>query len=101
VDDPLDAEAWASAMLGAFYQVDAPLDARDELERTLWPAVIMTEEAAVDEHSTTFREAMTDADQFGPAKAIGHAMLADGVDLSDRAAVDRWIAEYNDRQDAG
>ena len=39
IEDPLEAEAWASAMLGAFYKIDAPLEARDELEVSLWPAV--------------------------------------------------------------
>ena len=40
---------------------------------------------------------MTDVDQFGPAKRLGNAMLADGVDPLDQGAVDRWIQDFNAR----
>lgn len=52
-------------------------------------------QAAVDEHTVAFRSAMTDANQFGPAKSIVNAMIADGIDPLDEAAVDRWIQELN------
>ena len=44
-----------------------------------------------------FRRAMTDQTEFGPAKSLANAMLADGVDVLDQAAVDRWIEEFNTR----
>lgn len=44
-----------------------------------------------------FRRAATDPSRFGPAKAIAHAMLADGVDLTDQRAVDAWIRAFNAR----
>ncbi len=47
--------------------------------------------AATDE----FVERATDPRNFGLAKAMTSAMLADGVDLSSQAAVERWIAGYN------
>lgn len=54
-------------------------------------------EHAVDEFEADFRKAVTDVDQFGPAKAIGNLLLADGVDPLDQAAVDRWIQQFNKR----
>ena len=32
IEDPLEAELWASAMIGTFYKLPVPLDARDELD---------------------------------------------------------------------
>ncbi|MBI3746886.1 MAG: hypothetical protein HY264_10285 [Chloroflexi bacterium] len=58
--------------------------------------IVETEEA-VDEFAPAFRRAITDADQFGPAKRITNQMLADGVDLTDPAAIQRWIDLYNAR----
>ena len=54
-------------------------------------------EAAVDRWTTAFRREATDPDNFGTAKAIGNAMMAAGVDLEDRDAVARWMAEFNAR----
>ena len=34
---------------------------------------------------------MTDAKQFGPAKVLANAMLAEGIDLTDPTAIDRWM----------
>ena len=31
IDDPLEAEDWASGMLGAFYKLPAPFDVRERL----------------------------------------------------------------------
>jgi hypothetical protein len=56
--DPLEAESWASAMLGTFYKVAGPLGARDELERTLWPLVIRKAEAASDAAGLAVLEAL-------------------------------------------
>ena len=44
-----------------------------------------------------FRRAVTDPDDFGSAKALVNAMLADGVDLTDQAAVGSWIGAVNAR----
>ncbi|MGH2528683.1 MAG: hypothetical protein ACRDH0_04995 [Actinomycetota bacterium] len=53
----------------------------------------------VEEFAPEFGRAVTDPGSFGPAKAIANAMLAWGVDLTDRGAVDAWIAEFNARPD--
>jgi len=58
---------------------------------------IIETQAAVDEHARGFRSAMTDTDRFGPAKQVVNVMLADGIDLSDPAAMERWIRDYNER----
>jgi len=55
-------------------------------------------QASVDEHMRRFRSAMTDAKQFGPAKQVVNDMLADGIDFTDQAAVERWITDRNERQ---
>jgi hypothetical protein len=51
----------------------------------------------VDRYRGEFGEAMRDRRRFGPAKAIITAMLAEGVDVRDPAAVQRWVAEFNAR----
>lgn len=58
---------------------------------------IVETERAVDRHAKAFRNAMTDADQFGPAKLLGNAMLADGVDPLDQGSVDAWVSRFNAR----
>lgn len=54
-------------------------------------------EAAVDRWGPRFRKEIADPDNFGMAKAIGQAMMAAGVDVTDQRAVDQWIAEFNQR----
>ena len=54
-------------------------------------------EAAVDRWTKAFRQEVTNTDNFGPAKAIGQAMMADGIDLTDKSAVGRWIEDFNQR----
>jgi hypothetical protein len=34
---------------------------------------------------------------FGPAKALANAMLADGIELSNQEAVQAWIDDFNAR----
>lgn len=58
--------------------------------------IVETEEA-VDRFAGAFRSAMTDVDQFGPAKLLGNALLRDGVDPLDQASVDRWVEAFNAR----
>lgn len=41
------------------------------------------------------RAAVTDPDRWGPAKTIGMSMKEAGVDMTDQAAIDRFIAVYN------
>jgi hypothetical protein len=79
IDDPLEAESWASAMLGTFYKIDVPSAARDELERTLWPAVVRK------------AEAMSEASGLAALEAL--AVVADGeAAVEARAAADRLRA---------
>lgn len=52
---------------------------------------------AVEDFEEEFREAAADPTLFGPAKSVLMAMQADGVDPTDEAAVQTWIAEFNSR----
>jgi hypothetical protein len=38
---------------------------------------------------------MTDVDEFSPTKRLVNAMLADGVDIKDSAAMQRWVDGFN------
>ncbi len=49
----------------------------------------------LDEIEPDFADAVMDPSNWGPATAIMHAMHRDGVDISDSAAVDLWIARQN------
>ena len=49
----------------------------------------------LDEIEPRFAGAVMDPANWGPATATMHAMLSDGVDISDSASVDRWIAQQN------
>lgn len=81
-DDPLEAEAWASAMLGTFYKMDVPWDAREELERSLLPAIVDRAEAANDAAGLAVLEALAvvaDDEQAIRARAAAERMRAGGV----------------------
>ena len=52
-------------------------------------------ERELDEIAPRFTEVMMDPSNWGMAGSLIHAMAADGVDLDDQAAVDRWISGYN------
>ena len=52
-------------------------------------------ERELDEIAPRFTEEMMDPSNWGMAGSLVHAMAADGVDLDDQAAVDRWISGYN------
>lgn len=52
-------------------------------------------EGELDEVAPRFTEAMMDPANWGMAGSLVHAMAAEGVDLDDQAAVDRWIGGYN------
>ena len=52
--------------------------------------------AALDGLEPEFRAAMGDPSRFGMAKSFATAMMAGGVDVSDEAAVSRFMAEFND-----
>ena len=54
-----------------------------------------TLERELDEIAPRFTEVMMDPSNWGMAGSLVHAMAADGVDLDDQAAVDRWIGSYN------
>ena len=49
----------------------------------------------LDEVEPDFADAVMDPSNWGPATAMMHAMHRDGVDISDSAAVDWWIAQQN------
>jgi hypothetical protein len=52
-------------------------------------------ERELDEVAPRFTEAMMDPANWGMAGSLVHAMAAEGVDLDDQAAVNRWIDRYN------
>ncbi len=52
--------------------------------------------AAIDEFRDEMLEVAVDPEAWGPAKAFAAAALEAGVDLTDRAAVDRFIRAYNE-----
>ena len=52
-------------------------------------------ERELDEVAPRFTEAMMDPANWGMAGSLVHAMAAEGVDLDDQAAVNRWISRYN------
>lgn len=53
--------------------------------------------AAVDTHAKEFRTLMADGGHAGPAKALFAAMVSEGLDAADQAAIDAWITRFNDR----
>jgi len=67
--------------------------------RGLEERFIVETERAVDGFTPEFRKAVTDPENFGPAKAMLNAMRADGVDVMDQSAVDAWLAHFNSLPD--
>lgn len=53
--------------------------------------------AAIDQFTPEFQRMASDASLFGPAKSLVDAMMADGVDLTDRRALDAWVEAFNAR----
>src|SRR5208282_4780532 len=56
-----------------------------------------TLERELDRIAPRFADAVMDPSNWGMARSFVQAMVADGVDLDDQAAVDRWIATQNVR----
>ncbi len=52
-------------------------------------------EGELDRIAPRFADAVMDPANWGMARSFVQAMAADGVDISDQTAVDRWIATYN------
>jgi hypothetical protein len=59
------------------------------------PATAQALEWELDEIEPDFADEVMDPANWGSARATVHAMHRDGVDLSDSAAVDQWIARQN------
>jgi hypothetical protein len=51
----------------------------------------------LDQVAPRFTDVMMDPSNWGMAGSLVHAMAADGVEMNDQAAVDRWIADHNAR----
>ncbi len=82
IDDPLEAEQWASAMLGTFYKLPISFEARDELERELGPAIVRLAEARADRGGLAVLEAIAsvaDAPLATAARAAADRMASAGV----------------------
>jgi hypothetical protein len=56
--------------------------------------------ATVDELSEELAEAANDPGNWGLAKSIVAAMDSDGVDVTDQAATEAWMADFNSRPQA-
>ncbi len=56
-------------------------------------------ERELDRIAPQFADAVMDPANWGTARSFVQAMVANGVDMSDQTAVERWIAEYNTRVD--
>jgi hypothetical protein len=56
-------------------------------------------ERELDRIAPRFADAVMDPSNWGMARSLVQAMAADGIDLGDQAAMDRWIAAYNTRVD--
>ncbi len=54
-------------------------------------------ERELDRIAPRFADAVMDPSNWGMARSFVQAMVADGVDVDDQAAVDRWIAAQNVR----
>jgi hypothetical protein len=52
-------------------------------------------ERELDRIAPRFTDAVMDPSNWGMARSFVQAMVADGVELGDQAAMDRWIAAYN------
>jgi hypothetical protein len=61
------------------------------------PGTARTLERELDQIAPRFAEAVMDPSNWGMARSFVQAMAADGVDLDDQAAVDRWISGQNAR----
>ena len=53
--------------------------------------------AAVEQWTPEFKHAINDPSRFGPSKAMFGAMLDEGIDITDKAAVDAWVKAFNAR----
>src|ERR1700730_1556348 len=61
--------------------------------------MVRTLERELDRIAPRFADAVMDPSNWGMARSYVRAMVADGVDLDDQAAVDGWIAANNTRLD--
>jgi hypothetical protein len=52
-------------------------------------------EGELDRIAPRFTDTVMDPSNWGMASTLLHEMAADGVDVDDQAAVDRWIGRYN------
>jgi len=67
-------------------------------ERGEMPAgTVRALERELDGIAPRFADAVMDPSNWGMARSLVQAMVADGIDLDDQAAMNRWIAGYNSR----
>ena len=79
-DDPLLAESWASAILGAFYKPPVPLEARQELEDSIGPAIVRGAERKANREGLALLRALAavTGDEIG-AREAAERLAARGV----------------------
>lgn len=82
IEDPFEAELWASSVLGVFYKLPLPLDAREELQRTLGPALVEGAEQMADARGLAMLRALAavgDADLVASAGEAAARLAGQGV----------------------
>ena len=91
VFDPADTEDTIPAVRDFLAYLTERGELREDTARAL--------NRELDQIAPRFTDVMMDPSNWGMASSLLHAMAADGVDLDDQAAVDRWISGYNARLD--
>ncbi len=79
-DDPLFAESWASAILGAFYKPPLPFEARQELDASIGPAIVRGAERKANREGLALLRALAavTGDDIG-AREAAERLAARGV----------------------
>ena len=89
VFDPEDTEATIPAIRDFLAYLTEQGEMPDGMARAL--------ERELDQIAPRFTDVVMDPSHWGMASILLHQMAADGVDVDDQAAVDRWIGDYNAR----
>jgi hypothetical protein len=101
IEDPLEAELWASSMLGTFYKLPLPLHVRDKMERELGPAIVAEAERRGDPQALGVLRALAAVAEDRLAREAGAAaerLALAGIpdptwasELGSAELVDAWV----------
>lgn len=79
IGDPLDAEHWASMVLGLFYKMPVPFEVSQEVERTLLPKLVQGAERMRNRAGLAVLCALASVTRDEEAQAAAERMKAHGV----------------------